>query len=109
MEKQHGIIGDSFGTDLPQAEIAEDGLQEQRNRVKFSKSKEWQELKAHCEEKITYYQTFLPNGSPIAGMSPKQAAEHWTVANLIVAEFKQLIDKYESAAGIVKEADRNAR
>ena len=96
---EYGIIGNNFGIDLPQAEVDKELLAEERSKAKFSRTKEFGILKKHLEERISFYQTFLPDGRLVVeGVTP----EDWKVANTIIAEFKAVIDSYEQAAEAVK-------
>lgn len=103
MEPNNGIIGDSFGTDLPQAVLPEQDLNEEKKKARFSKSAEFKRLKAQIEERIKFYQTYLPDGRPIGTMDPKELGTMWVASNLVIAEFKAIIDEYELAAEAVKD------
>lgn len=99
MGPQNALIGDQdFGTTLPKTQVEEQDLAAERKAAKFSKTKEFKELKAHIEQRIAFYQTQLPNGDPVV----KATTTDWVVANLVIAEFKAIIDAYERAAEAVK-------
>lgn len=100
---QFGLVGDATGTELPQAMPNDDAKNELRKKAKYSRSKEFQELKAHMEVRIEFYQKFLPNGEPVA--TQKDPAQHWKLANIIIAELQQVIDMYENANEMLKEID----
>lgn len=93
---QFGIMGDEdYGTELPQTEVPETDLAVERNAAKFSRTKEFKALKDHFETRIAYYQTFLPDGRAINQEIPTGA--EWQVANIVIAEFKAVIQAYEDA------------
>jgi len=101
MDSNFGIIGDQQITDLPQVDNSQQDLAqvEVRGKAKYSRSKEFQELKAHMETRIEFYQKFLPDGRPVATIDQEEAAKHWPHANIIIAELQQVIDMYQSAEG----------
>lgn len=106
MEPQNSIIGDSFGTDLPQMQINEETLVEEKKMARYSKSAEFKRIKEHCEERVAFYQTKLPNGLEI-GLDYIPNTEDWRVANRIIGEFILLMNMYENAADAVKDANKN--
>ena len=99
----HGIIGDdSYGTQLPQSQLDEEINQETLAAARFSKSKEFQLLKTHLEDRITFYQTYLPDGRS-ALANTEDVGQNWVIANAIIGEFKAVLDAYEQAAVYAKE------
>lgn len=97
---QHGIT-DQFGMDLPETQVEEQDLAFEKNAAKFSKSKEYQALKEHLESRIDHYKTQLPGGKPIVEAN----AQDWIVANLVIGEFQAVLQAYENAQQVVKEAN----
>lgn len=100
---QNGIIGDSMGIDLPQAQTQPEGLQEERAMARFSKTKEFKRLKNHLEERIAFFETTLPNGISPEGITKTNAqlGEDWRVANLVIAELRGIIAAYELAKEVL--------
>lgn len=100
---QNGIIGDVMGTDLPQAVLPQDGLQEERAMARFSKTKEFKRLKAHLEDRIEFFKSTLPTGvAPETVVKTNaQLGEDWKVANLVIAELNGIIQAYEIAKEVV--------
>lgn len=101
---QNVLMGDSQAIELPQAQLDEQDLQEERVMAKFSKSAEFKRLKEHFEQRIDFYQTYLPNGAEI-GLEVAPSAEDWRVANRVIAELKTILLRYELANDVVKEAE----
>lgn len=102
---QNAIIGsDSFGTDLPQTQLEEENLVIEKNMAKFSKSKEFEKLKEHLEQRITYYQNFLPGGVPPENVPDEERGKYWAVSNMVIGELRAIIDAYEQAAQVVQNA-----
>lgn len=101
---EHGIIGDQYGIELPQAQLQEEIVNEAKGRARFSKTKEYQELKSHLEQRIDFYKKALPDGTTIlqSGYSLEKLGEKWLVANTIVAELESIIQAYEDAVETVK-------
>lgn len=101
---QNGIVGDDFGVTIPETQVAEDALIEEKKAAKYSRSHEYKKLKAHWEERIKYYQTFLPDGRPVVGLD-KVDPNMWVVANTIIAELQNVMNYYEDASEIVGKTD----
>lgn len=107
MEPQHGLVGDIGATELPEASLdkKEEALTELRKRAKYSRSKEFAELKAHMEARIAFYKSFLPGGVPVVNIEESERGKYWAVADLVITELQQVIDGYEDANEQVKELD----
>ena len=97
MSATNGIVGDSFGTELPQSEVPQEGLLEEKRMAKFSRTKEFGVLKQHLEDRIEYYQTLLPGS-----LGAEPSMEDWRVANIVIGELRAIIAAYENAAEVVK-------
>lgn len=97
------LMGDAMTIDLPQATPDETGLNEERNLAAYSKTAEFKRIQAHCEERIAFYQTHLPNGLEV-GLDYIPSTEDWRVANRIIGEFKLLMNIYETATEAVEDA-----
>lgn len=106
MDSKNAIIGDNMGTDLPVTQVDSGVLNQEQSMAKYSKSREYQQLKQHLQSRITYYQSFLPDGRQVSDVPPKEQAEMWGVANTIIAEFNAVIMAYEGAAEAVENATR---
>lgn len=104
---QHGLVGDTYGTDLPKTQTQEQDLTSEKNMAKFSRTKEYGVLKDHLEARIKFFQTQLPDGRPLLknNTSPVTSTD-WVVANLVIGEFKAIIDAYEQANQVVDRVRR---
>lgn len=98
---QNGIVGQSFGVDVPQATLPDDKLTEEKKVARFSKTAEFKKLKEHMEGRIAYYQTHLPDGREI---EKDPSINDWVIANTIIREFKAVISAYEQVAKVVDNA-----
>jgi len=77
-------------------------LVEEKKMAKYSKTKEFKRIKEHCEDRIKFYQQYLPNGSEVA-LDVRPTAEDWAVANRVIGELKALMNMYQIASEAVKE------
>ena len=102
MGPQNSLIGDSFGIDLPEMRVDKNELNEEKRKARFSKTKEFQQLKAKMESRIAFYQAALPDGRPVTAVDTAERAQQWVIANAIIGEFKLIIAEYEDAAEVVK-------
>lgn len=103
---QNAITDDSFGTELPTTQIDELALAGERSMARFSKTKEYKALKEYMENRIDFFQKYLPDGRPLT--SDNVTDKDWIVANLVIGEFKNVLNAYEQAAEAVKNATQGS-
>lgn len=104
MAADNGLMGDMLtGIDLPEAELDQESLVEEKKMAKYSKTKEFKRIQEHFEERTKFYQRYLPDGRPVVAVSAKELGEMWLAANVIIAEFQQVISLYENAKAAVDE------
>lgn len=72
--------------------------------AQYSKTKEFKRIQTHCQERIEFYQKYLPNGAEVA-LDVRPTAEDWSVANRVIGELKLLMNMYEVATQAVEEAN----
>ena len=110
MGPKYGVVGNSLEHELPVTQVADNDLAEEKKATKFSRTAEFKKLKQHLEERIEFYQKWLPNGSTIleSTMTPAELGARWQVANAVIAEFKLIIDAYEQAREVVENAIRRS-
>ena len=97
------LLGDETGVELPVMPPDETAINELKHKAKYSRSKEYQELRDKAQVRIDFYKNYLPDGTPVGVASMEQVAAYWKVSNLIIAEFEQLFDEHENADKILKE------
>jgi len=97
------LMGDSMGIDLPEMEVDQTSLDEEKNMARYSKSKEFKKIRAYCEDRINFYQTKLPNGLEV-GLEVVPSTEDWRVANRVIGELKGLMNMYDNAKEVVEKA-----
>lgn len=106
---EHGIIGDSYGTELPETQVPEQDLMNEKKMAKFSRTAEFAKLKEHLLSRIEHYKAFLPDGTHVAFSTEGELAalgQRWVIANAIIAEFQAVILAYENARQTIEEANR---
>lgn len=102
---QNAVVGDiTDATELPQTQIKEEDLAPEKNMAKFSKSKEYQKLKEYLESRIEFFQTYLPDGKPLTVENID--VNNWKVANLVIGEFKAVLQAYENAQEVVDNVNK---
>ena len=101
MHPSNGIIGDNTSVDLPQLQQDPNELIEEKKMAKYSKTAEFKRIQEHFLNRIDFYQQYLPDGRPVAGITDKERTDGWAVANLLVSEFNQVIDMFENAKQVV--------
>lgn len=103
---QNAVVGDlDQPTDIPSTQVSDDILEDERKVAKYSKTAEFQRLKQFMEERIVFYQHFLPDGRPIKE-TDKDLDVNWRVANIVIGEFKTVLNVYAQAAEEVANYDK---
>lgn len=108
MGPANAIIGDTFGTELPEAKLSNEDLVVEKNAARFSRTKEYQALKEHLEKRVEFYQAYLPDGRAVAEVPKVELEGMWIAANAIIGEFKAVLSAYEMARKAVEESARSA-
>lgn len=102
---QNVILGDEVS--LPETQVPEQLLNEEKLLARFSKTKEFKRLKDYLEARITFFQNHFPDGTPLAKETDHQkVVDYWRAANIVVGEFKALLEVYENANQVVNDARR---
>src|SRR3990167_5764607 len=100
------IQGDSYGTDLPKTQVDETLLNLEKNLAKYSKSKEFKALKEYLEDRIKFFESFLPDGKEVRWEVPSaELSMKLVVASNVINEFKAVLGRYEQASEVVKRAN----
>ncbi len=103
---QNAVISDVPDVEIPQTTVQPEDLALEKNMAKFSKTKEYQKLKEHLQGRITYFQNFLPDGTSIALQKVEEKTQNWIIANIIIGEFKAVLNAYEQANEVVENVSR---
>lgn len=104
---QHGIIGDNQLTQLPETQTDKNELLEEKRVARYTKTPEYQKQKEYWEERIKFYQTYLPDGRPVVTASTQERTDHWAVANLVIQEIQTLMSYYENIKQGVESGSEN--
>lgn len=108
MGPRNGIVGDEDpGFDaLARTEVDPQVMAELSKTARFSKTAEYKALKEYWEQRIAFYQTYLPDGKPVGAseLTDEELGHRWRSANVIIGEFKAQEAIYEQAAEEVKNA-----
>jgi predicted nucleic acid-binding protein len=102
MAEGQGIIGDNVVTELPETKVEQQSLVEEQKMAKYSRSAEFKRIKQWAEERIEFYQQFLPNGQPVIDTVP--TPDQWIAANAIIAELTYLTKTYEQVNDAVQQS-----
>lgn len=110
MGPKNAIIGDNQLPELPRTEVPQQDLSVEKKMAEFSRTAEFQRLKNYAEERIGFYQSYLPNGDPVIkdpSLSLSELGARWLASNIVIGEFRSLINAYEQASQIVREQAAN--
>lgn len=112
MAQPQGVIGD-LDTQLPQTEVNEQSLEEEKKLAQYSKTAEYRRLKQFLEDRISYYQHFLPGSTARlkdTSIREEDLPMYWKIADTVIGEFQNIIDQYEQAREAVeKHVTKDAR
>lgn len=98
MGPTNAVMGnDSYGTELPRAQVDPEQLAIEQRMAKYSKSDEFKKLKEHLEGRINFFQQHLPNGASIEDLPIEEIGPRWIAANIVIKELKSIIGAYENA------------
>lgn len=106
MGSVNGIIGEENITisPVPQAQDDDGQLKELQAAARFAKSKQYKDLKERRENRIKFYQQYLPDGTAIGAQKATiEVAQMWVAANVIIAELRLELDYYDGAEDMLKE------
>lgn len=103
MGPNNGIVGDAMGIDLPEMEVEPGFLNDEKKLAKFSRTAEFKRLKDYIDTRVIFYQTCLPDGRPVAGVSKQERIDAWDGANLVIMELTNILGQYDAAAEAVKD------
>lgn len=101
---QPGILDE--GGMIPTAPpIPVEELKTEKELAQFASTKEFKRLEQHFQERIEFYQSYLPDGRPVT--AAPVTSEQWAIANGVIGELKLVLNTYLNAAEVVKDARRD--
>lgn len=118
MGPQNGIVGNDNPTELPETKLDDSQLKIMAKTAKFARSSEFKELQQHFNQRIEFYQKYLPDGRAVGaggsmmqqgidGLTLAEMGAMWVASNVIIGELKAIMSAYEQAIEFVKEAKAN--
>jgi len=106
---QNAVVGDTYGIDLPQTQIAKEDLADERRRAAVTRTKEWKDIKAALEYEIELQKRFLPGGQSVKDIPMDEVGPRWVAAVHVIDSLENVINYYERANEVVKEADARSK
>ncbi len=114
---QNAVVGDmDESTKLPETQVPEDVLTEEKKMAQYSESAEFKRLREFMEARVHFYQRYLPNGQQVEGdpvrvglpqgVPAGQLESYWIAACVIIKEFENVLGEYDRAREAVKDAGR---
>lgn len=97
MQPDNILLGDTTGIDLPEAAPDETALNELKHKAKYTRSKEYKDLKAKADLIIEKYQKFLPGNVEPELIPEQERAKYWAVASIVIKEINGLFSEHEGA------------
>lgn len=95
---QNAIVGDNDSiTNLPETQVPEAALTEEKKMAKYSRSAEYQRLKEFLEARVKFYQRYYPNGQQVQDLPAEERAAYWQAACIITKELEGILEAYEQA------------
>lgn len=105
---QHGIIGDNQLTQIPETQADEESLLEEKRVARYTKTPEYKKQREYWEERIKFYQSYLPDGRSLATVSSQERTDHWAVANLVIQEIQTLMSYYDNVKAGVESGSQDS-
>lgn len=110
---QNTPLGDQGWDKLPQTEVPKQDLARERAMAQFSQTEQFKALKNAIEERIRFYQQFVPGGPSgdvdVKSLPNDERGWRWLAADNVITEFRSIIAAYEQAAEAVRDSDESSR
>lgn len=96
---QNAIIGEQNPMATPETTVPEDVLVEEKKMARYSRTAEFKRLSDFMNDRIKFFQSYLPDGRPIkdVNLPEDMFAANWKAANIVIGEFKNILNEYEQA------------
>lgn len=102
---QNGLVED-FGMGMPATEVNNEARREIEHAARFSRTGEFKKLQEYLEERIAYFQAYLPDGRAVTTVPKAELEGMWVAANVIIGEYRNVLAVYDQARETVKETKR---
>lgn len=87
---------------VPESVVPMETLVEEKNKAKYSKTKEFKEIRQYWEDRIKFFESYLPAGLETRWQVPSDdIAQQWVLANNIIAEVRAFLRQYDDAVEVV--------
>lgn len=96
----NAVMGDADSPmNLPSTEVPEEILLEEKKLAAYSKTAEFQRLREFMENRIKFYQTYLPDGREVDKvlLDPETTSSYWMAANIVIREYNNILAEYDRA------------
>jgi hypothetical protein len=103
-ESANAILGDDYGTQLPQTQVDPESVVESKKMAKFTRTAEYKRQKEWVESKISFYQRYMPDGRLLSGVDTNELSSHWVAANEIISVLNEFLTSYDLAVEETTEA-----
>jgi hypothetical protein len=102
---QNAVTGDEFGMDVPETLVDTPQLDEEARKAKYSKTKEFKEIRKYWEDRREFFKTYTPSGAEIRFQIPNEdIAQQWVLANNMITEIDCFLSQYSNAADALRNA-----
>jgi hypothetical protein len=106
---QNAVIGDQeLPTNLPETEMPQGSLTEEKKMAKYSETAEFKRLREFMEERIKFFQQHYPSGQRVQDLPAEERAAYWQAACIVVSEFEGVLKAYDQAREVVADAGRES-
>lgn len=104
----NAVVGDQdLVTNLPETQVPEAALVEEKKMAKYSQTEEFKRLKEFLEARVKFYQRYYPNGQQVQDLPAEERAAYWQAACIITKELEGVLEAYHQAQETVKEHARS--
>lgn len=104
---EHGIIGDAHVTELPETNVQEEHLAEEKKMARYSKTAEFKRIEDYMKGRIEFWKLRQPDGTPMVLKAISQeTVNDWYIANHIIAEFQSFLNEFENARQAVEDGNK---
>lgn len=91
-------------TELPQTQVPEEVMTDERKMAKYSQTAEYQRLSKFIEDRIKFFQKYYPSGQRVQDLPESERSAYWQAACIVVDELEGILTAYDQAREAVKGA-----
>lgn len=94
MQRTNSIIGDP--EPVTSVEPPKQPKLQPTDWEKLANGSDYKVVREYLEGRITFYQRYLPSGTPVENLSKEQQMDAWGNATVIITEFEGLLKTLEA-------------